>query len=190
MTPISDDEIAALVDAADKATPGPWLITETESSVAYEPIVNDADGDADGDGDRTYLTGWQDICAEGDSAPIVIVTGFRNDLTMSETPVDDNAAFIALANPTTIRALASRVQSDAAVIAGLREEANGLSVACLDELERDAKDQFEAHHEWLLENPEQPDTSPDAVDLSPGTLLKLIAVVRAALALPVLGGTE
>lgn len=102
------EDLNKLRELAEAATPGPWFEIETESSVSYDPII---DEDEDSDGDRTYLTGWADIgSAEGD-APVVIVPGFRNDLSMTETDVEANAAFIAAFNPATALSLLSRIQA-------------------------------------------------------------------------------
>lgn len=108
MTPISDDQIAALVDAADKATPGDLDSAEKiRNDVITCPLCGDGDVDR-----KMFLN------IDGQAIGVEIF-GVGEAFGHYET-------FARLANPTTIRALASRVQADAAVIAGLREEVERL----------------------------------------------------------------
>lgn len=112
MTPLPNPsrDIEAIREAAEKATDGPWLLIETHSSVDYERIL---EGDAGEDDEPIceYLTGWQDIGTDEDSPPIVIVPGFRNDLTMTQTSEEDNAAFITAANPQAVLSLIAHLKA-------------------------------------------------------------------------------
>ena len=168
MTPITDDQIAALVEAAGKATPGPWQRN----------------------GARHKMREGEDCLSVGSDTMQLAFFPIGRD----HAGAFKDAGFVALANPITIRALASRVQSaeakaasDAAVIAGLRvaleqvrEAGAAFSDAFLDGLEVDATSELEAHDDWLIENPEQPDDGPASIGVSPGRLLKLVAVARTA----------
>ena len=56
--------------------------------------------------------------------------------------------------------------------------AEELKPAYLAELERDAREELDAHHQWLVDNPEEQDPGPEEIGVDPGVLLTLIAAAR------------
>ena len=58
--------------------------------------------------------------------------------------------------------------------------AEDLDLEYLAELESDAKEEIDAHHEWLIENPDEQDGGAEEIPVHPDVLLSLIAAARSA----------
>lgn len=58
--------------------------------------------------------------------------------------------------------------------------AEDLDLEYLAELERNAKEEIDAHREWLIENPDEQDGGAEEIPVHPDVLLSLIAAARSA----------
>lgn len=84
-----------------KATPGPWMEIETESSIDY--VVDHLDG-------RAVINAWSDIGTENGEPPIAIVPQIYDSRDGTVTAMDDNIAFMLAANPSVVLRLLTALE--------------------------------------------------------------------------------
>lgn len=88
---------------ADAATQGPWVEIESHTSVDYDNY--DAEEGA-------RLCGWADVGTADDEVPVATILDFGHDMANGE--YEANIAFIAAANPATIKRLISAARKGGA----------------------------------------------------------------------------